>query len=316
MTACVRRKRVLRGTPVTIALVPLIVLVSTLYCWNCASSQGAQAHTPPTASHYGSLQVTYASTDASGVETYGMSTPYNGPGVQSLRILPPTHPASGMKHNFLFVLPVEAGLGTTYGDGLETVARLNAQNRFNLTVVEPTFAVDPWYANDLKQANRQYETFMTRQLVPWVRRNLSTSGVEQVWLLGFSKSGLGGQDLLLKHPGVFSLAASWDFPADMTQYHQYGAVGYGTQASFASQYELTPTFVASHKGPFTHANRIWIGGGEVFHADVTDYNALLTRDGMKHSNAPIQHRKHTWGSGWVPAALSALHADSQRLSER
>ena len=27
-----------------------------------------------------------------------------------------------------------------------------------------------------------------------------------------SKSGLGGEDLILKHPDLFTLAASWDFP--------------------------------------------------------------------------------------------------------
>ena len=300
----------------TIAALPLILVVTALYCWNCAPSRAAQAHTPPTTSHYGSLQVTYENTSPSGVETYAMSTPDDGPGVQSLRILAPSNPAPGVRHNFLFVLPVEAGLAATYGDGLGTVSQLNAQNRFNLTVIEPTFAVDPWYANDTKEADRQYETFMTRQLVPWVRRNLSTTGVEQVWLIGFSKSGLGAEDLILKHPGVFSLAASWDFPADMTQDHEYGAIGYGTQANFATQYELSPAFVAAHRRPFEHANRIWTGGGSVFHADVTDYDALLARDGVKHTAGPIGRRKHAWGSGWVPTALAALHADSQRLPAR
>ena len=44
---------------------------------------------------------------------------------------------------------------------------------------------------------------MTKDLVPWVTKNLSTSGHEQNWLIGFSKSGIGGEDLLLKHPDVF-----------------------------------------------------------------------------------------------------------------
>ena len=72
--------------------------------------------------------------------------------------------------------------------------------------------------------NVRYETFMTREVVPWVEKNLATTGHEQNWLIGFSKSGLGGQDLILKHPGIFALAASWDFPADMSSYDELGTI--------------------------------------------------------------------------------------------
>lgn len=37
-------------------------------------------------------------------------------------------------------------------------------------------------------------------------------------LIGFSKSGIGAQDLILRHPDLFTLAASWDFPANMATY--------------------------------------------------------------------------------------------------
>ena len=103
------------------------------------------------------------------------------------------------------------------------MAALDAEDEYNLTIIEPTFAIDPWYANNPNDANLQYETFMTTDLEPWVKANLSTTGSEQNWLIGFSKSGLGAQDLILKHPNLFQLAASWDFPADMTSYDQLGS---------------------------------------------------------------------------------------------
>ena len=53
-----------------------------------------------------------------------------------------------MPHNFLYVLPVEAGLATLYGDGLETLRALDAQNEYNLTIIEPSFAIEPWYADN------------------------------------------------------------------------------------------------------------------------------------------------------------------------
>ncbi len=63
----------------------------------------------------------YLSTDANGVQSYDMISANDGYGPQILRVLRPTNPAPGVAHNFLFVLPVEPGLGTTYGDGLATI---------------------------------------------------------------------------------------------------------------------------------------------------------------------------------------------------
>ncbi len=46
------------------------------------------------------------------------------------------------------MLPVEPGLGNQFGDGLETLRSLNAQNKYNLTIIEPSFGIDPWYADN------------------------------------------------------------------------------------------------------------------------------------------------------------------------
>ncbi len=73
---------------------------------------------------------------------------------------------------------------------------------------DPSFAIDPWYADNPTDSSQQEETFMATELAPWVKANLATSGTEQSWLIGFSKSGIGAQDLLLKHPDLFTLAAS------------------------------------------------------------------------------------------------------------
>jgi S-formylglutathione hydrolase FrmB len=66
---------------------------------------------------------------------------------------------------------------------------IDAEDQYNLTIVEPAFGVDPWYADTPANADWQYETFMTQELVPWVQQNLSTTGTEQNWLIGFSKPG-------------------------------------------------------------------------------------------------------------------------------
>jgi hypothetical protein len=261
-------------------------------------------------------QVHYMSTDAQGVRSYQVISPYNGPGPQVLRVLAPAHPAPGVPHNFLYVLPVQAQLGTTYSDGLETLRRLDAQDRYNLTIIEPTFAIDPWYADNPENPNVRYETFMTRVIVPWAEKNLTVTGREQNWLIGFSKSGLGAMDLILKHPGIFALAAAWDFPADMSSYGQLGAdptASYGTNANFQVNYRLTPAFVRAHSRPFLRLDRIWIGGNREFPVAMSDYAKLLAEEGIVSSREAPRFMYHTWDSGWVPDALAALRRDSMEF---
>jgi len=252
------------------------------------------------------MQATLVGT-ANGITTYTFTAPDDGPGPQALRVLQPTHPAPGLPHNFLYVLPVEAGLGTTYGDGLKTLRNLNAANRYDLTIVEPTFAIDPWYANIPNEPYQQYESFMVDELVPWVQSQLSTTHREHNQLLGFSKSGLGAQDLLLKHPATFSAAASWDFPAAMVSYVQNGgATGYGSEPNFQSNYRLSKPFVIARSTPFRAKDRIWIGGGSVFSKDVTAYDALLTAERIKHTTAPTLRAPHRWEQSWVKQAMAWL----------
>jgi Predicted esterase len=141
----------------------------------------------------------YVSTDGNGVETYNMISACNGYAVHTLRVLRPTSPAPGKAHQFLYALPVSPEGDTTYGDGLETLRLLDAHNQYNVTIITPSFQFYPWYADHPTELNYRYESFMSLELQPWVTANLASTGSEQHWLLGFSKSGFGGIDLMLKH---------------------------------------------------------------------------------------------------------------------
>jgi S-formylglutathione hydrolase FrmB len=283
-----------------------------------ATAGGAAARAPRfvatsrTAHQRPSITATYLATGTDGIAAYRVVSPQDGSGSQILRVLKPTDPAPGVPHNFLYVLPVETGTGDSYGDGIETLAALDAQDKYNLTIVEPSFPVEPWYADNPTNHHLQYETFMTRDLVPWVTAHLASSGKEQNWLIGFSKSGFGAQDLILKHPGVFTAAASWDFPANMdTSTSDHGltvgnGVDYGSNANFQSNYRLSARFVHAHRAAFRHRTRLWIGGYAVFRKDVTDYGRLLRKQGIKHTTGKPVKRVHRWDSGWVATALQAL----------
>ncbi|HSX09673.1 MAG TPA: alpha/beta hydrolase-fold protein, partial [Candidatus Saccharimonadales bacterium] len=283
-------------------------------------SPGVMAFGTPTSDNWAGGDMGYEfhflSTDGNGVESYDMISANNGHGPHVLRVLRPTAPAAGVAHSFLILLPVEPEEGTTFGDGINYLRTLNAQNQYNLTVIEPAFVQDPWYADNPLLADSQYETFMTAELQPWIKNNLATSGNEQTWLMGFSKSGIGGMDLFLKHSDLYSLVASWDWPADNAAYDQFGTSSssqYGTDANFQANYRLTPDFVQAHAAPLQNENRIWIGGYNAFQADVSDFDGMLTTLGILHTTETPTLMTHAWDSGWVPFALTALAQDSTNL---
>ena len=229
----------------------------------------------------------------------------------------PTHPAAGRGPQ----LPVSffrsrPDLATSFGDGLATLQALDAQDQYNLTIVEPTFINQPWYANNPTDPNIQYETFMTNELVPWVKANLATTGTEQNWLIGFSKSGVGARTSSSSIPNLFALAASWDFPADISSYDEYAPdyreLRYRGEFCQAN-YQLTPAFLSAHAAPFKAQNRIWIGGYSLTKQDISDYDALLKSQGIAHTDGPSQNQPHAWESSWVSPALAALYQDSLAL---
>ena len=66
----------------------------------------------------------------------------------------------------------------------------------------------------------------------------------------------------------------------------------------------------AYKAPFLTSNRIWIGSYALYYTDVSDYDTLLTSEGIAHSTETPQAMSHRWDSGWMPIALAALYQDS------
>src|SRR2546423_1897446 len=206
------------------------------------------------------LTVLNPRTDGNGVIWYDVPSLDNGPGSTTLRVLPPTSPA-GMSHRFIYVLPViqDVDVNNFYGDGLEVLRALNVHNDYNAHIIAPSFKSEPWYANHEFNADRQYESFMVRDLVPWVQANLSVTGQEEHWLIGFSKSGFGAVTLLFRNTTVFNAAAAWDFPADQSNTAAWDMLGnYGTDTNFQNNYRLTADWIAARKNPFQTATRLWL----------------------------------------------------------
>ena len=264
------------------------------------------------ASASSSPQFVYQGVDGNGVQLYSVTWSTLGSHPFAVRVLAPDHPSTNYEHSFLFALPVEAGLAqSTYGSGLDELRLLDVQNQYNATIIEPIFPINSWYADNPTDPTIDFETFTATILPAWVDSNFATSGTEENLLIGFSKSGYGGLDLLFKHPSVFDAAAVCDFPGDMAAYNDYGSsssADYGTDANFQNNYRMTGTFIDTWKAPFTTQDRILISEGPVFATQVADFDALLTSHGVEHTLLTTQTSDpHSWPGGWLSDAVAGLY---------
>ena len=76
-----------------------------------------------------------------------------------LRVVVPTAPFP-VPHRTLFVLPVKPGITTEFGDGIDELMRLNAQNLYNCTLVAPSTPTEPWMGDNPLNSGRRYESFL------------------------------------------------------------------------------------------------------------------------------------------------------------
>jgi len=261
----------------------------------------------------------YQGTDANGAQLYDVTWNDQGSHPFAVRVLVPQHPSTNYAHTFLYALPVENGLtGLSLGDGLDELESLDVEDQYNATIIQPIFPMYSWYADNPNDATIDYETFVSTILPQWVDSHFSTTGNEKNLLIGFSKSGYGAMDLLLKHPSVFNAAAAFDFPADMTTYNGLGtstADDYGTQANFQNNYELDQSFIDTYKAPFTTEDRIWISGGPLYASQVADFNNLLTSQGVMHTLSTTEtNDAHSWTGGWLSNAVAGLYGLEQKLN--
>lgn len=265
-----------------------------------------------------------SSVDGQGMASWSFTSTINGPGAQTLRILPPSSPSPKYQHAFLYMLPVVVGTATTNGDPISVAESLGIHNTYNLTIVVPAYAIDPWYADNPNNSAQQQETFMLH-LATWMAQSQYAAGAEKNYLIGFSKSGIGGQGLVFHRPDVWAACASWDAPFMMTDYDgtdptfgsQVGgnpANAYGTSANFQANYRLSTANIAAWNtaagNAFTTRKLLWIGGYFAFQADVAAYKSQLTSAGVLHSEWNSLDAAHAWENDWVADALTHIMPSS------
>lgn len=221
-----------------------------------------------------------------------------------VRVLQPSTLAKDRRYPVVYVLPVEAGDESRYGDGLAEVKNLGLHDKLGLIFAAPTFARLPWYADHPSAKGIRQETHFRRVVVPFIESKYpALAKPEGRLLLGFSKSGWGAFTLLLRHPETFGKAAAWDAPLDMDRPGKYGSGDiFGDDATF-QKYRVTALLEGSKLGEKARLAVLGHGNFRPAHAAVHD---LMTRLRIPHEYQDGPARKHDWHSGWVAGAVTWL----------
>jgi S-formylglutathione hydrolase FrmB len=263
---------------------------------------------PATADPPAKPKVSEGKADADGILVHAVEGDYQDRPT-TVRVLLPGKPEEGRRYPVLYVLPVEAGDGTRYGDGLLEVKKLGLHDKYGLVCVQPTFARLPWYANHPTDKGVRQESYLLEVVLPLVEERYPVvAKPEGRLLLGFSKSGWGAFSLLLRHPDTFGRAAAWDAPLDLDRPGKYGSGDvFGDDETF-QKYRIT-RLLEERAGKLGDGNRLAVLGYGNFRESHRAVHDLMDKLKVAHEYRDGPERKHDWHSGWVAEAVEFLAAD-------
>jgi hypothetical protein len=240
--------------------------------------------------------------DENGFQVHRIESEYQR-GATEIKVLLPDRMEPGKRYPALYVLPVEAGAGKQYGNGLVEIKKHDLHNKHGVICVEATFSHLPWYTDHPADAKIRQETYFLKVVLPFIEKHYPVSMVR--WLLGFSKSGWGAFSLLLRHPQVFAKAVAWDAPLMMAQPNKYGMADiFGTQENF-EKYRLT-TLLEKRAKDLGKEPRLAILGYANFREHHVQAHALMKRFEIAHEYRDDKKTPHMWHAGWVADGVKWL----------
>lgn len=251
------------------------------------------------------VTIAEAKRNGDGFLVHEVRSPYQAATTQ-IRVLLPDKSDVNKKYPVVYVLPVEAGTESRYGDGVKEIRRLDLHNRFDVIFVAPTFSHLPWYADHPSNAEIRQESYFVKVVVPFIDRTYPVpTGAEGRLLLGFSKSGWGAWTLLLRHPDLFHKAAAWDAPLMLDRPGKYGSSDiFGTAANF-EQYRVGK-LLEDRAGLLGDEKRLILLGYGNFRSEHQNVHGLMNTLKIAHEYRDGPQRKHDWESGWVEEAVAFL----------
>jgi len=248
------------------------------------------------------IQISGAQRDDHGFLVHTVESPYQA-GETDIRVLLPSQFKEGERYPVVYVLPVEPGRGSRYGDGLLEVQKYNLHDKYRAIFVAPSFSDWPWYADHPTKSEIRQESHFLKVVIPFVEK--AYPAVEDRLLLGFSKSGWGAWNLLLRHPEIIDRAVAWDAPLMMEDIGEYGTSGIlGTQENF-ERYRPAD-LLRANADKLRNEKRFILTGYGNFREHHQQIHTLLDDLELPHAYRDGPARKHDWHSGWVPEAVELL----------
>jgi len=226
-------------------------------------------------------------------------------GKTEIRVLLPDRLDKDKRYPVVYVLPVEAGAESRFGNGLAEVKKLDLHNKHGLIFVAPTFSHLPWYADHPTDATIRQETYFVKVVVPFVDKQYpALTEARGRLLLGFSKSGWGAFSLLLRQPDVFGKAAAWDAPLNMERPNYGMADIVATQENF-EKYRIAK-LLEQRADDLKKEKRLGLVGYNAFGEQHRAIHDLLERLKVPHEYRDEKKPKHTWDAGWIEGAVQFL----------
>ncbi len=254
------------------------------------------------------VAISEAKKDGNGFLVHEVRSPYQAKATH-IRVLLPDKMEKGKKYPVVYLLPVEAGSESRYGDGLQEVKKLGLHNTLNAIFVAPTLSHLPWYADHPTKPEVRQESYFLKVVVPFIDKTYPVRAEPAGrLLLGFSKSGWGAWSLLLRRPDLFGKAAAWDAPLMMDKPGKYGSGDiFGTEANFEG-YRVSK-LLEDKADKFQKGKRLILLGYGNFRAEHEQAHALMDQLKVAHEYRDGPARKHDWHSGWVKEAAELLVAE-------
>jgi S-formylglutathione hydrolase FrmB len=246
-----------------------------------------------------------ADKEAEGVAKHVVESEYQK-GPTEIRVLLPEKLEKGKRYPVVYVLPVEAGTESRFGNGLNEVKKLDLHNKHGLIFVAPTFSQLPWYADHPTKKDVRQETYFVKTVLPLVEEKYPALAEQKGrLLLGFSKSGWGAFSLLLRHPDVFGRAVAWDAPLNMQRSGAFGSGDiFGTQENF-EKYQVTK-LLEQRSGDLGKEKRLALTGYANFREHHVAVHELMMKLKVPHEYREEKKPKHTWDAGWIEDSVKFL----------
>ncbi len=227
-------------------------------------------------------------------------------GKTQIRVLLPTELAEGQCYPVVYVLPVEAGRESHFGDGLKEIKKQRLHDKYHAIFAAPTFAQLPWYADHPTDPTVQQESYFVRDVVFLVEQHYPAQKVAGGrLLLGFSKSGWGAWSLLLRHPHIFGRAAAWDAPLMLDRPGKYGSGPIFGDAENFENYRIS-SLLREKAATFSKTERLILTGYGNFRQEHQGVHQLLNELKIPHAYRDGPRCPHDWHSGWVSEAVELL----------